>query len=65
MADVQTSEVDVKLESVNMGQQHFFSFAERPSEDEQLLSHHFWRNQKYEIRWLKIKIHILFYADNS
>jgi hypothetical protein len=53
MADVQTSEVDVKLESVNMGQQHFFSFAERPSEDKQLLSHPFWRNKNTNVGLVK------------
>jgi hypothetical protein len=45
---------------------HEILYDDRPSKDEQLLMRLLlWRTKKYNGGWLKVKIYILFYGDNS
>jgi len=65
--DVQMSEVNAKLEPVKWG--HETLYADGSSKDEQLLLILFFvkkKKQKHERQGrLKVKLHMLFYADNS
>jgi hypothetical protein len=64
MVDVQTSEVDAKFASLNVGPWNFDS--DRSSEDEHILLRFFCENPKIRTwRQLKIKLNILSYGDNS